>query len=320
VGTVTLTRSAIRDNVSYYISNIVNDGTMVLINSTVSGNQHGGYGDGSIANSGFLKLTNSTVAANRSFNDTPAVQNSGTLQIAGSLLSGSLGWYDEIMPACSNAGTIVSLGNNIDRDGSCGLNGPGDAVGDPRLGPLAENGGPTLTMALLPGSPAIDAVPVERCTDADGAPLLVDQRGVPRPQGDACDIGAFELEATPVEIDIRPGGDGNPINTLSRGVIPVAVLGSDDFDILNIGTETLAFGPAGATPRHDLLDLQTFENHLEDVNEDGFTDLVSHYRAADTGIAPGDEDACVTGRTLEGIPFEGCDSIQTLAGRRRMRR
>jgi hypothetical protein len=63
---------------------------------------------------------------------------------------------------------------------------------DAKLGALLDNGGPTLTMALLPGSPALDAA---ACSDAEGAPLTVDQRGFPRPQVTGCDIGAFENQA-----------------------------------------------------------------------------------------------------------------------------
>jgi hypothetical protein len=60
---------------------------------------------------------------------------------------------------------------------------------------LANHGGPTKTLTLVPGSPAVDAVPTAQCTDVDGHPLATDQRGVTRPQGPACDIGAFALEA-----------------------------------------------------------------------------------------------------------------------------
>ncbi len=67
------------------------------------------------------------------------------------------------------------------------INGPGDITGvsDPKIGPLADNGGDTLTHALLPGSPAIDAG-----GDCDEP---FDQRGVKRPQGIACDIGGYEF-------------------------------------------------------------------------------------------------------------------------------
>ena len=62
---------------------------------------------------------------------------------------------------------------------------------DAKLGPLQDNGGPTKTMALLSGSPAINA---GSCVDANGNPLLVDQRGFPRPQVTGCDIGAYEQQ------------------------------------------------------------------------------------------------------------------------------
>jgi hypothetical protein len=85
-------------------------------------------------------------------------------------------------------GTIVDGGHNISSDASAGFTARGSRNNtDPLLGPLADNGGPTLTMALLPGSPAIDS--------GDGSICLPsDQRGVSRPQGLRCDIGAFELQ------------------------------------------------------------------------------------------------------------------------------
>jgi streptogramin lyase len=108
-----------------------------------------------------------------------------------------------------------------------------------------------------------------------------------------------------IALDVKPGSDANPINVSSMGVIPVAILGSDAFDAADVDVTTLAFGPDGAAPKHRR------GGHEEDVNDDGLTDLVSHFSTQAAGIAPGDIKACVTGETLSGIPFEGCDEITT---------
>src|SRR6185369_6454437 len=109
----------------------------------------------------------------------------------------------------STSVVLVSLGHNIASDGTCGLTGSGDLNStDPRLAPLANNGGPTPTHAPLPGSPLFDAVPLAACTDAMGSPLAFDQRGVPRPQGPACEIGSVELltDSTPPVISANING------------------------------------------------------------------------------------------------------------------
>lgn len=122
-----------------------------------------------------------------------------------------------------------------------------------------------------------------------------------------CDAVGLEIE-----IDIRPGASSNPINLKSMGVVPVAILGSDVFDVTDVDVTSLAFGPDGASPRHDLTDPGVFSGHLQDVNGDGFTDLVSHYRQKETGLVAGDTTACIVGATLGGTPFEGCDSVRVL--------
>jgi hypothetical protein len=119
---------------------------------------------------------------------------------------------------------------------------------------------------------------------------------------DLCPVFFDVLPVTTVGIDIRPGSDDNPVNPASDGVIPVALLGSADFDVADVDTTTLAFGPHGAAPLDP-------SGSLEDVDGDGVMDLVSHYPTQETGIAEGDTEACVSGATLEGAMFEGCDSV-----------
>ena len=113
-------------------------------------------------------------------------------------------------------------------------------------------------------------------------------------------------------IDIKPGSDSNPINPKSKGLIPVAILGSASFDVTTVDVTTLAFGPGGATPAHDLTDPIVYADHLQDVNSDGFTDLVSHYATQDTGIAKGDIEACLAGATTSGASIYDCDAIKTV--------
>ena len=111
-------------------------------------------------------------------------------------------------------GPITSEGYNLDSDGTCGFNAIGDLSStDPLLGPLQGNGGPTLTHALLPGSPAIDGGSPAACIGPWGHPLTTDQRGEVRPaDGDGectfiCDIGAYEVPAADDTDSDGLGGD-----------------------------------------------------------------------------------------------------------------
>ena len=117
--------------------------------------------------------------------------------------------------------------------------------------------------------------------------------------------GFAVAELIAVDIDIKPGSETNPINPMSRGVIPVAILGSDTFDVADVDVSTLAFGPEGAALAH------MNGPHAKDANRDRVGDLLAHFLTEEAGIAFGDTQACVTGDLLDGTPFEGCDDIAT---------
>jgi hypothetical protein len=174
---------------------------------------------------------------------------------------------------------------------------------------LADNGGPTLTHALVSGSPAIDAV-ATGCPPPD-----TDQRGFLRPaEGDSipgarCDIGAFEFNtasaALEVSLDIKPGESPSTINPKSKGVIPVAILSTADFNAATVDPLSVEFGPQGALEAHG-------KGHIEDVNGDGKKDLVLHFRTQDTGIVCGATSVSLTGATFQGDQIQGVDAITTV--------
>lgn len=136
--------------------------------------------------------------------------------------------------------------------------------------------------------------------------------------GDGVEFGRVDVSITVTDggtvdavIDVKPGSDENPINVNKKqGVVPVAILGSSGFDVLEVDAVSLRFGPDGAEPAHELALSGLEDGHLEDVDGDGFTDLVTHYDAPATGLEPGDTEACLTGSLADGTAFEGCDEVR----------
>jgi len=96
------------------------------------------------------------------------------------------------------AASVDSQGDNYSDDGTCGFTGTGDRqnAGDPGLGALGANGGFAPTQVPQPGSPLLDAVPLDACQAGSAAGITTDERDVTRPQGDGCDIGAVEVVVT----------------------------------------------------------------------------------------------------------------------------
>jgi hypothetical protein len=167
-------------------------GTTDTINSTISGNT--ARIGGGIYNRSTMNIANTTIAKNDALDGGGIFNVNGDLTLARTLISGnSASFADEVD---RYSGHVYRDNYNIfGKNGSDGVHGfspgatdivPYVSVSGILLG-LADNGGPTKTHALVPGSPAIDASPA----DADCAPA--DQRGVLRPQGASCDIGSFEF-------------------------------------------------------------------------------------------------------------------------------
>jgi len=317
-GIVTIQNSTLSGNAGFHSGGgVLNSGGIVTIqNSTLSGNSvHPGFGSGGgVWNSGTVTIQNSTLSGNSASYGGGVSNYGGTLTLVRTLVSGNTAPTGPEIDNFPN-GTVTADNYNLSgHDGNAGVAGftpgatdvvPAEPLTDILDPTLADNGGPTFTHALVPDSPALDASPA----DANCPPT--DQRGVPRPQGSACDIGAFELEASMrVGLDIKPGTSPNPINLKSKGVIPLAILSTATFDATTVDPSTVCFGDAEDATQRDCTEAHG-KGHIEDVDGDGDLDLVLHYRTQQTGIDPGDTQACLTGETFEGIAIEGCDSVQT---------
>ena len=185
--TMTLSNTAVSDNITGRGPSVYNRGTMTLTNSTVSGGtvlyECGSYFNGyGIGNAGTLTVTNSTVTANT----TGGLDNRGEATVTNSVIDGGCVQFGD------DAATVSGGYNIVGGTDACGFDEPTDLVDvsslNLALGPLSDNGGPTMTHALLPGSVAIDTIPAMMCE------VTEDQRGEPRPAGGMCDVGAFEVQ------------------------------------------------------------------------------------------------------------------------------
>jgi CSLREA domain-containing protein len=211
-----------------------------LMNSTVSGNRANNSGGG--LQGGTATLSNVTITANVADSDANGTGDGGgvaatTLGVRNSIIGGNLDASPPpggVAPDCS--ATVNSQGYNlISNDTGCTVAvGTGDKVGsgaapiDPALGPLANNGGPTPTHALLASSPArIGGNPTAPGGPGDAC-TATDQRGVPRPQGARCDVGAYEYAMCLKGVVNRVGTPGGDVLRGTLGPDVVLGLGGKD--------------------------------------------------------------------------------------------
>ena len=209
-GGMTLTHSLVGGNTGELGGGIHNVGKLDITDATIAGNTARKTGGGiqneysSDVLKGDLKMNGVTIAGNKAGEKNEGEPGGGglankkpaTAKIANTLIAGN---HDAAGKAPDCRGSLLSVGYNLIQSTDCKVKGvqTGNIIGkDPKLGPLAKNGGPTQTMALLPGSPAIDAGNPAKPGSGKGACEVTDQRGTPRGVNGAgqavCDIGAFE--------------------------------------------------------------------------------------------------------------------------------
>jgi hypothetical protein len=253
-GELTVTNSTFTGNIGGVGGAIYNAGTATISNSTYSGNQ---------AKGGFCKVVGDfvycfAVGIPVGYTLGGGIFNVGPTTLKGSILAGNKG---------KNCGIGANdAGYNISDDGSCGFTGTaanGQAIGDnvdPELDTagLQNNGGPTETIALMTGSPAIDAIPSASCTDQPSPPqqLTIDQRGLPRPDPEdgsqpACDIGAVETQEPVQFTHFRAAADIDLpdslliLGTFVRAANGTAINPATQALILTLSSES--FGPVTLT-------------------------------------------------------------------------
>ncbi|MBW8010613.1 MAG: hypothetical protein FVQ83_05135, partial [Chloroflexi bacterium] len=183
-GTIIILDSTISGNVAAESGGGISNGIAGLVaisNSTISGNATtftGSYGGAAISNAGTLEMSFTTITNNSGAGPGLAFSSAPTFSIRNSIIAGNPGGDCSYVPTSSSGLYDV----NLDGDGTCiGFT----LTGDPQFDPLANNGGPTQTHAISGGSPAKNA--------ATGTFPATDQRGEPRPHGPASDLGSYEF-------------------------------------------------------------------------------------------------------------------------------
>jgi CSLREA domain-containing protein len=234
-GTVTVTSSTLSGNrVAGSGGGIFNGGTLTVTSSTLSGNRVAGFGGGILNNAGTLTVTSSTLSGNsaRPIGGSGGIRNSnGTLTLANTIVAGSTDGEGSATNDYRETGDSVVFNaegvNIVETYDTITITPGGDGTiisGDPLLGPLQDNGGPTLTHLPQGGSPAIDAgdnaalseSTLGYDTNGDGDQddtLDSDQRGFARIVNTTVDIGAVEVGAGDITYNISIGTDSTAEGT-----------------------------------------------------------------------------------------------------------
>jgi hypothetical protein len=153
------------------------------------------------------------------------------------------------------------------------------------------------------GSSFGDAVAGVGDVNGDSTPDLLVGAPFQKVGGNVAQGRAFVFVSTPIEVVVNILSAS--INPNGQGVIPVAILTTPEFNATSVNPLSVHFGSSGATEAHA-------QGHFEDVDGDGDTDLLLHFRTQETGIACGNTQASLIGKTFAGEPIHGADSFITV--------
>ncbi len=206
-GSTVVDRSAIGTNTAVDAGGGIEDNGALTLNTSTVGSNRADKGAGLFVEGGgnSANLQNVTLSGNIAGASGGGLDNQGSTNAFNSIISGN-----RAPSGADCSETLPTSSGYVLAGAGCGI-GPDDAhdlTGTPLLGPLQNNSGPTFTMATLPGSPALDAgapsCPISEVVNSATITYSTDQRGLARPQGTACDIGAYELD------QITPSLSGPP--------------------------------------------------------------------------------------------------------------
>jgi CSLREA domain-containing protein len=272
---------------------IYNDGALTVTNTTINTNR-AQRGDGiyNAAATFPITLTNTTLVDNTNIPVFPGegLYNSGSAIVLKNTLIAQNGASGDC------AGSITSAGHNLEFGDTCGLNATGDITGsNPLLSPFQDNSGNTWTYALLPGSPALNAGTNVGCPSTD-------QRGVLRPHGAFCDIGAYETNYAPQAVaDGFSTAEDTPLIVTAPGLLANDTDPDNDVITATLIT-TPAHGALALTPNGAL-------SYIPNANYYG-PDSFS-YRVGDGSLTSANASVTLTVISVNDPPIAGDDTAMT---------
>jgi len=320
---VVLLNSVVDGNGSDTQAGVFASGSNVdFTNVTVTGNMALVDGGGVYVGASDAQFSNVTIVDNQADSDNNGsgdgggIYNSGTLTLRNSILAqntANAGMGPDCFAAPIASDGYNLIGSNVD----CTIAPPqGDPAStdlygvDPLLGDLADNGGPTQTRALLAGSPAIDGGDPAGCVDGNGSAVTTDQRGQVRPSGPRCDIGAFELGSSDLEIvktasaaqvgtgdefsytlTITNNGPGKNFDIEVSDAVPA------ELTLVSVGSDQANCASAGNTVTCTLAELDAGDSFVVEIvvaaNEEGDVENTATVQGSEQDPDPANDSSSV---------------------------